>query len=30
MVADRADVAENCRLFKDSGMKRNDLLDTLC
>lgn len=30
MVADRADVAENCRLFKDSGMKGNDLLDTLC
>lgn len=30
MVADRADVAENCRLFKDSGVKGNNLLATLC
>ena len=26
MVADRADVAEHCKLFKDSGMKGNDPL----
>jgi len=26
MVAYRKDVAENCRLFKDSGVKWNDLL----